>query len=58
MDFNVKGEDVIKIKDDLRNLSKMEDNEKAIEMANDILCNLLATLGYYDVVREYKKVKK
>ena len=42
----------------LRKLQKSEDIETAHCDADHILCDLLETLGFKDVVQEYHKVKK
>jgi len=34
------------------------DTEQAHGEADDILCDLLNSLGYEDVVKEFKKIKK
>jgi len=35
-----------------------DDKESAHGIADDVLCNLLKTLGYRDVVEEWEKVPK
>ena len=44
--------------DVLRMLQQSHDTEMAHIDADDILCQLLETLGYEDVVSEYQKVNK
>ena len=45
-------------KDQLREIQEMADIEVAHRLADDILCRLLHSLGYADVVAEYNKVGK
>lgn len=42
----------------LKAQQKNRDTENAHGDADDILCELLTTLGYEDVVAEWRKVKK
>jgi len=46
----------------IENLKKLQailqDEEQSHMVADDILCRLLCTLGYEDVVREYEKIDK
>lgn len=44
--------------DRLRELQHGEDIELDHETADEILCNLLDSLGYGDVVEEWKKINK
>lgn len=44
--------------DDLKVEQDNNDAEMAHANADDILCELLADLGYEDVVAEYEKVRK
>ena len=44
--------------DQLREIQEMADIEVAHRLADDILCRLLHSLGYADVVAEYNKVGK
>ena len=37
---------------------KSYDTEHSHSMADDILCDLLISLGYGDVVKEYEKIDK
>lgn len=42
----------------LKTLQAGDDPERDHRVADDILCDLLTTLGHEDVVREYLKVDK
>jgi hypothetical protein len=42
----------------LNGLAESRDNEKAHSQADDLLCDLLRTLGYGDVVEAYSKIDK
>jgi hypothetical protein len=42
----------------LREIQEIANLEVAHRMADDILCKLLSSLGYADVVAEYNKVGK
>ena len=42
--------------DQLREIQEIADIEVAHRLADDILCRLLHSLGYADVVAEYNKV--
>lgn len=42
----------------LKNEQKNSDTEMAHVGADDVLCDLLESLGYQDVVSEYKKIDK
>jgi hypothetical protein len=44
--------------DQLREIQEIADIEVAHRLADDILCRLLHSLGYADVVAEYNKVGK
>jgi hypothetical protein len=44
--------------DQLREIQEIANFEVAHRMADDILCRLLVSLGYADVVAEYNKVGK
>jgi hypothetical protein len=44
--------------DQLREIQEIANFEVAHRMADDILCRLLISLGYADVVAEYNKVGK
>jgi hypothetical protein len=44
--------------DQLREIQEMADIGVAHRLADDILCELLHSLGYADVVAEYNKVGK
>lgn len=43
---------------ELQRLQQVRDAEYAHSVADDILCDLLITLGYKDVIAEYKKVER
>ena len=43
---------------ELKRMQECRDVEHAHATADDILCDLLITLGYKDVINEYKKVRK
>ena len=43
---------------ELREIQEIADIEVAHCLADDILCRLLSSLGYSDVVAEYNKVAK
>ena len=44
--------------DQLREIQEIGDLKVAHRLADDILCRLLQSLGYADVVAEYNKVGK
>jgi hypothetical protein len=44
--------------DQLREIQEIANREVAHRMADDVLCRLLHSLGYRDVVAEYNKVGK
>ena len=44
--------------DQLREIQEIADLEVVHRLADDILCRLLHSLGYADVVAEYRKVGK
>jgi len=44
--------------DQLREIQEIADIEVAHRLADDVLCGLLHSLGYADVVAEYNKVGK
>lgn len=41
---------------ELREIKSNEDGEESHMRADDVLCELLASLGYQDVVDEYEKL--
>lgn len=43
---------------DLKELQNLRDLEAAHSQADEVLCNLLAFLGYADVVAEYEKLER
>lgn len=42
----------------LNDIAKIDDTETAHINADDVLCNLLSTLGYQDVIDAYMEVDK
>ena len=44
--------------EELKEAQKNRDTEAAHDHADDVLCKLLTTLGFTDVVEEYNKVDK
>ncbi len=42
----------------LRKIQKNDDKEEAHIDADEVLCKLLLTLGYKEVVKEYEKIDK
>jgi hypothetical protein len=60
---NLRGIEIAAVKrkeaiDQLREIQEISDLKVAHRLADDVLCRLLHSLGYGDVVAEYNKVGK